>query len=211
MTTQWAKDKSTKQSKALVNTFFLQYSLLILPSCLWQIPKLCTHDCNPQEGRKAEAAGNHLQGMRSCKCFRLRELCASKHRKSTMISSSLRQYYSHLSDEEKQKKLSACSRHRFLYVPPCTPENFWEVGFPSTQTCIDRGNRVLLRLTPQPLGQQTLRALCPLQATSRRTWTLRCDRADGSRTTPCSPPGKLQPRSRKKLECLHGKQTLDCN
>ncbi|XP_075870967.1 DNA endonuclease RBBP8 [Nelusetta ayraudi] len=47
--------------------------------------------------------------------------------------------YSHLSDEEKQKKLSACSRHRFLYVPPCTPENFWEVGFPSTQTCIDRG------------------------------------------------------------------------
>ncbi|KAM7390713.1 hypothetical protein PAMA_008754 [Pampus argenteus] len=48
-------------------------------------------------------------------------------------------YYAHLPDEEKQKKLSACSRHRFLYIPPCTPENFWEVGFPSTQTCIDRG------------------------------------------------------------------------
>uniref|UniRef100_A0A3P8SKY8 DNA endonuclease activator Ctp1 C-terminal domain-containing protein n=1 Tax=Amphiprion percula TaxID=161767 RepID=A0A3P8SKY8_AMPPE len=42
-------------------------------------------------------------------------------------------------EEEKQKKLSACSRHRFLYIPPCTPENFWEVGFPSTQTCIERG------------------------------------------------------------------------
>lgn len=48
-------------------------------------------------------------------------------------------YYAHLPEEEKQKKLSSCSRHRFLYIPPCTPENFWEVGFPSTQTCIDRG------------------------------------------------------------------------
>ncbi|XP_060920191.1 DNA endonuclease RBBP8-like [Labrus mixtus] len=48
-------------------------------------------------------------------------------------------YYAHLPEDEKQKKLSSCSRHRFLYIPPCTPENFWEVGFPSTQTCIDRG------------------------------------------------------------------------
>ncbi|XP_074549040.1 DNA endonuclease RBBP8 isoform X2 [Halichoeres trimaculatus] len=48
-------------------------------------------------------------------------------------------YYAHLPEEERQKKLSSCSRHRFLYIPPCTPENFWEVGFPSTQTCIDRG------------------------------------------------------------------------
>ncbi|KAM4533385.1 DNA endonuclease RBBP8 isoform 2-T2 [Odontesthes bonariensis] len=48
-------------------------------------------------------------------------------------------YYAHLPEEEKQKKLSACSRHRFLYIPPSTPENFWEVGFPSTQTCIERG------------------------------------------------------------------------
>ncbi|XP_056290475.1 DNA endonuclease RBBP8 isoform X2 [Pseudoliparis swirei] len=48
-------------------------------------------------------------------------------------------YYAHLPEEAKQKKLSACSRHRYLYVPPCTPENFWEVGFPSTQTCIERG------------------------------------------------------------------------
>ncbi|KAM9827270.1 DNA endonuclease RBBP8 [Neosynchiropus ocellatus] len=48
-------------------------------------------------------------------------------------------YYAHLPEEEKQKKLGACSRHRFRYLPPATPENFWEVGFPSTQTCIDRG------------------------------------------------------------------------
>ncbi|XP_068438199.1 DNA endonuclease RBBP8 [Clinocottus analis] len=48
-------------------------------------------------------------------------------------------YYAHLPEEAKQKKLSACSRHRYLYIPPCTPENFWEVGFPSTQTCIERG------------------------------------------------------------------------
>ncbi|XP_069554040.1 DNA endonuclease RBBP8 [Brachyistius frenatus] len=48
-------------------------------------------------------------------------------------------YYAHLPEEEKQKKMSACSRHRFLYIPPSTPENFWEVGFPSTLTCIERG------------------------------------------------------------------------
>lgn len=55
----------------------------------------------------------------------------------------VQQYYAHLPEDEKEKKLSACSRHRFLYIPPCTPENFWEVGFPSTQTCIDRGNFTL--------------------------------------------------------------------
>ncbi|MGH0153015.1 UNVERIFIED_CONTAM: hypothetical protein FKN15_023734, partial [Acipenser sinensis] len=48
-------------------------------------------------------------------------------------------YYADLPEEERQKKLSACSRHRFRYIPPNTPENFWEVGFPSTQTCVDRG------------------------------------------------------------------------
>ncbi|XP_016886958.1 DNA endonuclease RBBP8 isoform X2 [Cynoglossus semilaevis] len=48
-------------------------------------------------------------------------------------------YYAHLPEEEKLRKLSECSRHRFRYIPPSTPENFWEVGFPSTQTCIERG------------------------------------------------------------------------
>ncbi|KAK6292774.1 hypothetical protein J4Q44_G00362750 [Coregonus suidteri] len=48
-------------------------------------------------------------------------------------------YYADLPKEERVKKLSACSRHRFRYIPPSTPENFWEVGFPSTQTCVDRG------------------------------------------------------------------------
>ncbi|XP_051910536.1 DNA endonuclease RBBP8 [Hippocampus zosterae] len=48
-------------------------------------------------------------------------------------------YYAHLPEEEKVKKLSECSRHRHRFIPPSTPENFWEVGFPSTQTCIERG------------------------------------------------------------------------
>ncbi|XP_018422245.1 PREDICTED: DNA endonuclease RBBP8 [Nanorana parkeri] len=48
-------------------------------------------------------------------------------------------YYADLPEEEKAKKLASCSRHRFRYIPPNTPENFWEVGFPSTQTCKDRG------------------------------------------------------------------------
>ncbi|KAJ3611496.1 hypothetical protein NHX12_021511, partial [Muraenolepis orangiensis] len=37
-------------------------------------------------------------------------------------------YYADLPEEERQKKLSACSRHRFQYIPPSTPENFWEVA-----------------------------------------------------------------------------------
>ncbi|XP_075069515.1 DNA endonuclease RBBP8 isoform X2 [Mixophyes fleayi] len=48
-------------------------------------------------------------------------------------------YYADLPEEERAKKLAACSRHRYRYIPPGTPENFWEVGFPSTQTCKDRG------------------------------------------------------------------------
>ncbi|KAF5902714.1 DNA endonuclease RBBP8, partial [Clarias magur] len=47
-------------------------------------------------------------------------------------------YYADLPEEERKKKLSSCSRHRFRYIPPSTPENFWDVGFPSTQTCIER-------------------------------------------------------------------------
>ncbi|XP_078254374.1 DNA endonuclease RBBP8 [Rhinoraja longicauda] len=48
-------------------------------------------------------------------------------------------YYADLPEEERLKKLANCSRHRFRYIPPNTPEHFWEVGFPSTQTCVDRG------------------------------------------------------------------------
>ncbi|XP_074843393.1 DNA endonuclease RBBP8 [Carettochelys insculpta] len=48
-------------------------------------------------------------------------------------------YYADVPEGEREKKLAACSRHRFRYIPPSTPENFWEVGFPSTQTCVERG------------------------------------------------------------------------
>ncbi|KAI1243333.1 hypothetical protein IHE44_0000928 [Lamprotornis superbus] len=47
-------------------------------------------------------------------------------------------YYADIPEEEREKKLASCSRHRFRYIPPNTPENFWEVGFPSTQTCVER-------------------------------------------------------------------------
>ncbi|XP_054841564.1 DNA endonuclease RBBP8 isoform X2 [Eublepharis macularius] len=48
-------------------------------------------------------------------------------------------YYADLPEGEKEKKLAACSRHRSRYIPPDTPENFWEVGFPTTQMCVERG------------------------------------------------------------------------
>ncbi|KAM6457316.1 DNA endonuclease RBBP8 isoform 1-T2 [Liasis olivaceus] len=48
-------------------------------------------------------------------------------------------YYAELPEEEREKKVTTCSRHRSRYAPPDTPEHFWEVGFPSTQMCVERG------------------------------------------------------------------------
>uniref|UniRef100_G3ULM5 DNA endonuclease RBBP8 n=1 Tax=Loxodonta africana TaxID=9785 RepID=G3ULM5_LOXAF len=47
-------------------------------------------------------------------------------------------YYADIPAEEREKNLASCSRHRFRYIPPNTPEKFWK-GFPSTQTCMERG------------------------------------------------------------------------
>ncbi|XP_042298992.1 DNA endonuclease RBBP8-like isoform X1 [Sceloporus undulatus] len=58
-------------------------------------------------------------------------------------------YYADFPDAEKEKKIAICSRHRSRYVPADTPENFWEVGFPSTQMCVERGY-IKEDLTPCP-------------------------------------------------------------
>uniref|UniRef100_A0A4X2KIM8 Uncharacterized protein n=1 Tax=Vombatus ursinus TaxID=29139 RepID=A0A4X2KIM8_VOMUR len=42
-------------------------------------------------------------------------------------------------EASSERKLASCSRCHFCYIPPNTPENFWEVGFSSTRTCVDRG------------------------------------------------------------------------
>ncbi|XP_008825196.1 DNA endonuclease RBBP8 isoform X2 [Nannospalax galili] len=64
-------------------------------------------------------------------------------------------YYADMPAEEREKKLASCSRHRFRYIPPSTPENFWEVGFPSTQTCMERGYiKEDLDLCPRPKRRQ---------------------------------------------------------
>lgn len=77
------------------------------------------------------------------------------------------QYYAHLTEEERQVKLSACSRHRFLYIPPSTPENFWEVGFPSTQTCIERGKEPTFTASlNQPSHRTLIRVLLTLWSVS---------------------------------------------
>ncbi|OCT74662.1 hypothetical protein XELAEV_18033649mg [Xenopus laevis] len=70
------------------------------------------------------------------------EVVCNKEERRKMLGHTCKEcelYYADLPEEERAKKLSSCSRHRFRYIPPSTPENFWEVGFPSTQTCRDRG------------------------------------------------------------------------
>lgn len=32
-----------------------------------------------------------------------------------------------------------CSRHRSLFDPPQTPEHYWELDFPNTEVCRERG------------------------------------------------------------------------
>ncbi|XP_021120822.1 DNA endonuclease RBBP8 isoform X1 [Heterocephalus glaber] len=69
-------------------------------------------------------------------------------------------YYADMPAEEREKKLTSCSRHRFRYIPPNTPENFWEVGFPSTQTCMERGYiKEDLDLCPRPKRRQPYNAV----------------------------------------------------
>lgn len=69
-------------------------------------------------------------------------------------------YYADFPAEEREKRLASCSRHRFRYIPPNTPENFWEVGFPSTQTCMERGYiKEDLDPCPRPKRRQPYNAI----------------------------------------------------
>ncbi|XP_004684043.1 PREDICTED: DNA endonuclease RBBP8 [Condylura cristata] len=69
-------------------------------------------------------------------------------------------YYADIPGEEREKKLASCSRHRFRHIPPSTPENFWEVGFPSTQTCMERGYiKEDLDPCPRPKRRQPYNAM----------------------------------------------------
>ncbi|KAM4841067.1 DNA endonuclease RBBP8 isoform 2-T2 [Thomomys bottae] len=79
-------------------------------------------------------------------------------------------YYADMPAEEREKKLASCSRHRFRYIPPNTPENFWEVGFPSTQTCIERGYiKEDLDLCPRPKRRQPYNAMFSPKGKEQKT------------------------------------------
>lgn len=79
-------------------------------------------------------------------------------------------FYADLPAEEREKKLTSCSRHRFRYIPPSTPENFWEVGFPSTQTCVERGYiKEDLDLCPRPKRRQPYNAMFSPKGKEQRT------------------------------------------
>ncbi|XP_071804075.1 uncharacterized protein [Asterias amurensis] len=44
-----------------------------------------------------------------------------------------------LTDAEREVRMKECSRHRAQFSPPNTPDHYWSIGFPDTQTCIQRG------------------------------------------------------------------------
>ncbi|XP_019321104.2 DNA endonuclease RBBP8 [Panthera pardus] len=79
-------------------------------------------------------------------------------------------YYADIPAEEREKKLASCSRHRFRYIPPNTPENFWEVGFPSTQTCMERGYiKEDLDPCPRPKRRQPYNAMFSPKGKEQKT------------------------------------------
>lgn len=79
-------------------------------------------------------------------------------------------YYADIPAEEREKKLASCSRHRFRYIPPNTPENFWEVGFPSTQTCEERGYiKEDLHPCPRPKRRQPYNAIFSPKGKEQKT------------------------------------------
>ncbi|NXM97078.1 CTIP endonuclease, partial [Sylvia borin] len=79
-------------------------------------------------------------------------------------------YYAGIPEEEREKKLASCSRHRFRYIPPNTPDNFWEVGFPSTQTCVERGYiKEDLDPCPRPKRRQPYAVLFSTKAKEQKT------------------------------------------
>ncbi|XP_076816572.1 uncharacterized protein LOC143462331 [Clavelina lepadiformis] len=49
------------------------------------------------------------------------------------------EYYSDLPDTEREQAIRDVCRHRHQFIPPSTPENFWEIGIPSTAECKRRG------------------------------------------------------------------------
>ncbi|XP_022105778.1 DNA endonuclease RBBP8-like isoform X2 [Acanthaster planci] len=44
-----------------------------------------------------------------------------------------------LTSTQQEMRMKLCSRHRAQSSPTNTPEHYWSVGFPDTQTCLERG------------------------------------------------------------------------
>ena len=83
-------------------------------------------------------------------------------------------YYADIPAEEREKKLASCSRHRFRYIPPNTPENFWEVDFPSTQTSMERGYiKEDLDPCPRPKRRQPYNAVFSPKGKEQKTEMLK--------------------------------------
>ncbi|XP_057680748.1 DNA endonuclease RBBP8 isoform X2 [Corythoichthys intestinalis] len=106
--------------------------------------QVASHPCEDHEEKEDEQESPGLSPVRKTRhpTFAHVAVVRKKDERRKLKGTTCKEceiYYMHLPEEEKQKKLSECSRHRHLFLPPNTPENFWEVGFPSTQTCVERG------------------------------------------------------------------------
>ncbi|XP_057178380.1 DNA endonuclease RBBP8 isoform X2 [Triplophysa rosa] len=95
--------------------------------------------CRPTDREQIKSNGDASDRNKSFACVEVVRKKDERRKLKGHYCKECEIYYADLPEEEREKKLSSCSRHRYRYIPPATPENFWEVGFPSTQTCVDRG------------------------------------------------------------------------
>ncbi|RXN24663.1 DNA endonuclease RBBP8 [Labeo rohita] len=114
-------------------------SVLVAETCEMDVTCIADEFRRPADPERVSSDDDKSNRNRSFACVEVVRKKDERRKLKGHYCKECEIYYAGLPEEERQKKMASCSRHRYRYIPPSTPENFWEVGFPSTQTCVDRG------------------------------------------------------------------------
>lgn len=94
---------------------------------------------------KADEAGHAEEASSSSQAFKCHNSPvrkkADRQRLPAHNCKECEEFYGRLDLPEAKRRelMHKCSRHRAHHAPPATPEHFWELDFPDTQVCRERG------------------------------------------------------------------------